>query len=102
MKLLGAEVVPVKSGSRTLKDAVNEAIREWVTNVEDTHYFIGSVVGPSPYPRIVRDFQTIIAREIEGQSRGRSCRDPDAIVACGGGGYIAVGAFHPFPGLEGV
>src|ERR687894_670463 len=102
MKLLGAEVVPVKSGSRTLKDAINEAIRDWVTNVEDTHYIIGSVVGPSPYPRIVRDLQTIIGREIEVQSRERFGGDPDAIVACVGAGSNAIGAFHPFVGREGV
>ncbi|MCA1688062.1 MAG: tryptophan synthase subunit beta [Actinobacteria bacterium] len=102
MKLLGAEVVPVLSGSRTLKDAVNEAIRDWVTNVEDTHYIIGSVVGPSPYPRIVRDFQTIIGREIEVQARERFGGDPDAIVACVGAGSNAIGAFHPFIGREGV
>jgi tryptophan synthase beta chain len=102
MKLLGAEVVPVKSGSRTLKDAINEAIRDWVTNVEDTHYIIGSVVGPSPYPRIVRDFQTIIGKEIELKSRERFGGDPDAIVACLGAGSNAIGAFHPFVGREGV
>jgi tryptophan synthase beta chain len=102
MKLLGGEVVPVKSGSRTLKDAINEAIRDWVTNVEDTHYIIGSVVGPSPYPTIVRDFQTIIGREIELQSRERFGGAPDAIVACVGAGSNAIGAFHPFIGHEGV
>jgi tryptophan synthase beta chain len=102
MKLLGAEVVPVLSGSRTLKDAVNEAIRDWVTNVDDTHYIIGSVVGPSPYPTIVRDLQTIIGREIEAQSRERLGGDPDAIVACVGAGSNAIGAFHPFLGREGV
>ncbi len=102
MKLLGAEVVPVKSGSRTLKDAVNEAIRDWVTNVEETHYIIGSVVGPSPYPRIVRDLQTIIGREIEVQARERFGKDPDAIVACVGAGSNAIGAFHPFVGRAGV
>jgi tryptophan synthase beta chain len=102
MKLLGAEVVPVLSGSRTLKDAVNEAIRDWVTNVEDTHYIIGSVVGPSPYPRIVRDFQKIIGRELEAQARERFGGDPDAIVACVGAGSNAIGAFHPFIGREGV
>jgi tryptophan synthase beta chain len=102
MKLLGAEVVPVKSGSRTLKDAVNEAIRDWVTNVEDTHYIIGSVVGPSPYPRIVRDLQTIIGREIEVQARERFGGDPDAILACVGAGSNAIGAFHPFIGRAGV
>src|ERR671932_218047 len=102
MKLLGAEVVPVLSGSRTLKDAVNEAIRDWVANVEDTHYIIGSVVGPSPYPRIVRDFQTVIGREIEVQAHERFGRDPDAIVACVGAGSNAIGAFHPFLGRGGV
>ncbi|BBL79517.1 tryptophan synthase beta chain 1 [Rubrobacter xylanophilus] len=102
MRLLGAEVVPVRTGSRTLKDAVNEAIRDWVTNVEDTHYIIGSVVGPAPYPRIVRDFQTVIGREIEAQARERFGGDPDAIVACVGAGSNAIGAFHPFVGREGV
>jgi tryptophan synthase beta chain len=102
MKLLGAKVVPVEAGSRTLKDAVNEAIRDWVANVEDTHYIIGSVVGPSPYPRIVRDFQTIIGREIEVQARERFGGDPDAIVACVGAGSNAIGAFHPFIGRGGV
>ena len=102
MKLLGAEVVPVRAGSRTLKDAVNEAIRDWVTNVGDTHYIIGSVVGPSPYPRVVRDFQTIIGREIEAQARERFGGDPDAIVACVGAGSNAIGAFYPFIGREGV
>jgi tryptophan synthase beta chain len=102
MKLLGAEVRPVRSGSRTLKDAVNEAIRDWVANVEDTHYIIGSVVGPSPYPRIVRDFQTIIGRELEAQSHERFGSDPDAVVACVGAGSNAIGAFHPFVGHAGV
>jgi tryptophan synthase beta chain len=102
MKLLGAEVVPVTSGSMTLKDAVNEAIRDWVTNVENTHYIIGSVVGPAPYPRMVRDFQTVIGREIELQARERFGRDPDAIVACVGAGSNAIGAFHPFLGREDV
>jgi tryptophan synthase beta chain len=102
MKLLGAEVVPVLSGSRTLKDAINEAIRDWVTNVEDTHYIIGSVVGPSPYPRVVRDFQKIIGREMEAQSSERFGGDPDAIVACVGAGSNAIGTFHSFIGREGV
>jgi tryptophan synthase beta chain len=102
MKLLGAEVCPVSSGSMTLKDAVNEAIRDWVTNVEDTHYIIGSVVGPAPYPRIVRDFQTIIGKEIEIQARERFGRDPDAVVACVGAGSNAIGAFHPFIGRDDV
>src|ERR671917_1168428 len=102
MKLLGAEVVPVTTGSRTLKDAVNEAIRDWVTNVEDTHYIIGTVAGPAPYPRIVRDLQTIIGRELEAQARERFGGDPDAVVACVGGGSNAIGAFYPFVGREGV
>jgi tryptophan synthase beta chain len=102
MKLLGAEVVPVTSGSMTLKDAVNEAIRDWVANVEHTHYIIGSVVGPAPYPRIVRDFQTVIGREIEFQARERFGRDPDAIVACVGAGSNAIGAFYPFIGRGSV
>ena len=102
MKLLGAEVVPVTSGSMTLKDAVNEAIRDWVTNVENTHYIIGSVVGPAPYPRIVRDFQTVIGREIELQARERFGGDPDAVVACVGAGSNAIGAFSPFVGREDV
>ena len=102
MQLMGTEVVPVTSGSRTLKDAVNEAIRDWVTNVEDTHYIIGSVVGPAPYPRIVRDFQVVIGREIEVQARERFGGDPDAIVACVGAGSNAIGAFHPFIGRDNV
>jgi tryptophan synthase beta chain len=102
MKLLGAEVRPVKTGSRTLKDATSEAIRDWVTNVGDTHYIIGSVVGPSPYPRIVRDLQSVIGREVEAQAKERFGGDPDAIVACVGGGSNAMGIFHPFVGREGV
>ncbi len=102
MQLMGTEVVPVTSGSRTLKDAVNEAIRDWVTNVKDTHYIIGSVVGPAPYPRIVRDFQVVIGREIEVQARERFGGDPDAIVACVGAGSNAIGAFHPFIGRDNV
>ncbi|HEY0127853.1 MAG TPA: tryptophan synthase subunit beta, partial [Rubrobacteraceae bacterium] len=102
MKLLGAEVRPVTSGSRTLKAALNEAIRDWVTNVEDTHYIIGTVAGPAPYPRIVRDLQTIIGRELEAQARERFGGDPDAVVACVGGGSNAIGAFYPFIGREGV
>jgi tryptophan synthase beta chain len=102
MKLLGAEVVPVTSGSMTLKDAVNEAIRDWVTNVENTHYIIGSVVGPAPYPTIVRDFQTVIGREIELQAKERFGGDPDAVIACVGAGSNAIGAFHPFIGREKV
>ncbi len=102
MKLLGTEVRPVTSGSRTLKAALNEAIRDWVTNVEDTHYIIGTVAGPAPYPRIVRDLQTIIGRELESQARERFGEDPDAVVACVGGGSNAIGAFYPFVGREGV
>ena len=102
MKLLGTEVVPVTTGSGTLKAALNEAIRDWVTNVEDTHYIIGTVAGPAPYPRIVRDLQTIIGRELESQARERFGGDPDAVVACVGGGSNAIGAFYPFVGREGV
>jgi tryptophan synthase beta chain len=102
MKLLGAEVVPVTSGSRTLKAALNEAIRDWVANVEDTHYIIGTVAGPAPYPRIVRDLQTIIGRELEAQARERFGGDPDAVVACVGGGSNAIGAFYPFVEREAV
>jgi tryptophan synthase beta chain len=102
IKLLGAEVVPVTSGSQTLKAALNEAIRDWVTNVEDTHYIIGTVAGPAPYPRIVRDLQSIIGRELEAQTRERFGGDPDAVVACVGGGSNAIGAFYPFIGREGV
>jgi tryptophan synthase beta chain len=102
MKMLGAEVVPVMSGSRTLKDAVNEAIRDWVGNADNTHYIIGSVVGPAPYPRIVRDFQAVIGAEMEVQSRERFGGDPDAVVACVGAGSNAIGAFHPFVGRDGV
>ncbi|MFL5991853.1 MAG: tryptophan synthase subunit beta [Rubrobacteraceae bacterium] len=102
MKLLGAEVVPVTSGSQTLKAALNEAIRDWVTNVENTHYIIGTVAGPAPYPRIVRDLQAIIGRELEAQTRERFGGDPDAVVACVGGGSNAIGAFYPFVGREGV
>jgi tryptophan synthase beta chain len=96
MKLLGAEVRPVGSGSRTLKDAINEAIRDWVTNVTDTYYLLGSVVGPHPYPVIVRDFQAIIGRETREQVASRYHRLPDYLVACVGGGSNAIGLFHPF------
>jgi tryptophan synthase beta chain len=96
MKLLGAEVRPVGSGSRTLKDAINEAIRDWVTNVTDTYYLLGSVVGPHPYPVIVRDFQAIIGRETREQVMSRYRRLPDCLVACVGGGSNAIGLFHPF------
>ena len=96
MKLLGAEVVPVKSGSRTLKDAGNEAIRDWVTNVKDTHYIIGSVVGPHPYPMMVRDFQSVIGVETKEQILKLEKRLPDLIIACVGGGSNAIGIFYPF------
>ncbi|MBS7267597.1 MAG: tryptophan synthase subunit beta [Candidatus Freyarchaeota archaeon] len=96
MKLLGAEVHPVNSGSKTLKDAINEALRDWVTNVQDTYYLIGSVVGPHPYPMMVRDFQSIIGNEIRQQILEKEGRLPDALVACVGGGSNAIGTFHPF------
>ncbi|MGV8998569.1 MAG: tryptophan synthase subunit beta [Parvibaculaceae bacterium] len=96
MKLLGAEVVPVTSGSGTLKDAMNEALRDWVTNVEDTYYLIGTVAGPHPYPTLVRDFQSIIGRETKEQMMAREGRLPDSLVACIGGGSNAMGLFHPF------
>ena len=96
MKLLGAEVRPVSSGSRTLKDAINEAIRDWVTNVRTTHYLLGSVVGPHPYPMMVRDFQSIIGKETKEQIMQAHGRLPDYIVACVGGGSNAIGIFHPF------
>src|SRR5438105_13634919 len=96
MKLLGAEVKEVTSGSRTLKDATSEAIRDWVTNVRTTHYIIGSVVGPHPYPTIVRDFQSVIGREARAQILDREGRLPDAVIACVGGGSNAMGIFHPF------
>jgi tryptophan synthase beta chain len=96
MKLLGAEVIPVKSGSRTLKDATNEAIRDWVTNVKDTHYIIGSVVGPHPYPMLVRDFQSVIGKETKEQILFAEKRLPDYIVACVGGGSNSIGIFYPF------
>ncbi|MGE5807317.1 MAG: tryptophan synthase subunit beta [Ignavibacteria bacterium] len=96
MKLLGAEVIPVKSGSRTLKDATNEAIRDWVTNVRDTHYIIGSVVGPHPYPLIVRDFQSIIGTETKEQILQAEGKLPDYILACVGGGSNSIGIFYPF------
>ena len=98
MRLLGAEVIPVESGTRTLKDAINEAIRDWVTNVESTHYLIGSVVGPHPYPMLVRDFQSVIGREARQQIIEMEGRLPDAVVACVGGGSNAIGAFYEFIG----
>jgi len=96
MKLLGAEVRPVSSGSKTLKDAINEAIRDWVTNVRDTYYLLGSVVGPHPYPVMVRDFQSIIGKETKEQILAKCHRLPDYIIACVGGGSNAIGIFHPF------
>lgn len=97
MELLGAEVVPVHSGTKTLKDATNEAIRDWVTNVRDTFYILGSVVGPHPYPRMVRDFQSVIGQELRAQLAGLEGREvPDAIIACVGGGSNAIGAFAPY------
>ncbi len=96
MKLLGAEVRAVESGSRTLKDAINEAIRDWVTNVRNTFYIIGSVIGPHPYPTMVRDFQSVIGRESRAQSLQQIGRLPDAAIACVGGGSNSMGLFHPF------
>jgi tryptophan synthase beta chain len=96
MKLLGAEVKPVSSGSRTLKDATNEAIRDWVTNVKDTHYIIGSVVGPHPYPMMVRDFQSVIGKETKEQILEKEKKLPNYILACVGGGSNAIGIFYPF------
>jgi tryptophan synthase beta chain len=96
MQLLGAEVTPVKSGSRTLKDAINETIRDWVTNVRDTFYLIGSVVGPHPYPMMVRDFQSVIGKETRQQILALAGKLPDRVVACVGGGSNAIGMFHPF------
>ncbi len=102
MRLLGAEVRPVSSGSRTLKDAINEAIRDWVTNVESTHYLLGSVLGPHPYPMMVRDFQSAIGREAREQIVTACGRLPDAVVACVGGGSNAMGIFHAFREDEAV
>ena len=102
MRLLEAEVISVKSGTRTLKDAINEAIRDWVTNVDTTHYLIGSVVGPHPYPMLVRDFQLVIGREARWQILEASGKLPDYVVACVGGGSNAIGTFHPFIGDESV
>ena len=102
MKLLGAEVIPVTSGSRTLKDAMNEAMRDWVTNVDDTYYIIGTVAGPHPYPMLVRDFQCVIGREARAQSLAQMGKLPDALVACVGGGSNAIGLFHPFLEDKGV
>lgn len=102
MKLLGAEVVAVNAGTRTLKDALNEALRDWVSNVDDTFYIIGSVAGPHPYPLIVRDLQCVIGRETRQQCLEQTGRLPDALVACVGGGSNAIGLFHPFIGDEDV
>jgi len=96
MKLLGADVIPVQSGSRTLKDAMNEAMRDWVTNVEDTHYIIGTVAGPHPFPTLVRDFQAVIGQEARAQCLAQCGRLPDTLVACVGGGSNAIGLFYPF------
>ena len=96
MKLLGAEVMPVHAGSKTLKDAMNEALRDWVTNVGDTYYLIGSVAGPHPYPEMVRDFQAVIGKETREQILAKEGRLPDALVACVGGGSNAAGMFSPF------
>ncbi len=102
MKLLGAEVRTVSSGTRTLKDATNEAIRDWVTNVRDTHYIIGSVVGPAPFPRMVRDFQSVIGREARAQMLETAGQLPGVVIACVGGGSNAMGIFHPFVDDVGV
>src|SRR5262249_24791673 len=96
MRLLGAEVFEVTSGSRTLKDATNEAIRDWVTNVRTTHYILGSTVGPAPYPRLVRDLQAVIGREARAQILKQAGRLPDAVLACVGDGSNALGIFHAF------
>jgi len=98
MRLLGAEVVAVESGSKTLKDALNEAMRDWVTNVEDTYYIIGTVAGPHPYPMMVRDFQSVIGEECKLQMPGMIGRQPDAVIACVGGGSNAMGIFYPYIG----
>ena len=100
--MLGAEVRPVTSGAATLKDAMNEALRDWVTNVEDTYYLIGSAAGPHPYPAMVRDFQAVIGQEVREQVMDAEGRLPDALVACVGGGSNAIGLFHPFLNDEGV
>jgi len=102
MKLLGAEVIPVTSGSATLKDAMNEALRDWVTNVDDTFYLIGTAAGPHPYPAMVRDFQAIIGQELKEQIMAKEGRLPDTLVAAIGGGSNAIGLFHPFLDDEGV
>ena len=102
MRMLGAEIRPVTSGSRTLRDAINEAMRDWMSSVETTHYILGSVVGPHPFPEIVRDFQSVIGRETIEQSRAQLGRMPDMVVACVGGGSNAAGMFYPFVSVDGV
>ncbi|MEM7206753.1 MAG: tryptophan synthase subunit beta [Pseudomonadota bacterium] len=102
MRLLGASVVPVTSGSKTLKDALNEAMRDWVTNVDNTFYIIGTVAGPDPYPTMVRDFNSVIGHEVRTQSQEIIGRLPDVLIACVGGGSNAMGLFHPFVGDDGV
>jgi tryptophan synthase beta chain len=102
MNLLGAEVRPVTSGAATLKDAMNEALRDWVTNIADTYYLIGSAAGPHPYPAMVRDFQAVIGKETRAQILEMEGRLPNALVACVGGGSNAIGLFHPFLADEGV
>ena len=102
MKLLGATVVPVESGSKTLKDALNEAMRDWVTNISNTFYIIGTVAGPHPYPMMVRDFQSVIGREAIGQMAELCGRQPDAVIACVGGGSNAMGVFYPYIPVDGV
>ncbi len=96
INLLGGKVVPVTSGSQTLKDAINEAMREWVTNLKTTHYMVGSAIGPHPFPTIVRDFQRVIGREIKQQMAEQTGRLPDAVIACVGGGSNAIGTFYDF------
>jgi len=102
MELLGGRVLPVQSGSRTLKDAMNEALRDWVTNVRTTYYCVGSTAGPHPYPRMVRDFQSVIGHEVRRQLRQQTGREPDVLVACVGGGSNALGLFFPFVGSPAV
>ena len=102
MRTLGADVVPVKAGSRTLKDAINEAMRDWVTNVRDTHYIIGSAVGPHPFPTIVKELQSVIGREARAQMLEQAGKLPDHVVACVGGGSNAIGTFAPFADDAGV
>lgn len=102
IRLLGAKVVVVESGSRTLKDAINEALRDWVTNVSTTHYLIGSAIGPHPFPTIVREFQSVIGKESKKTFQELMGKLPDAVIACVGGGSNAIGMFHPFVGDAGV